>query len=676
MRRIVVLSLILQLAAGQGFCQLAGPAEAGFRPVHLRSVAYDARADGFGLVLDKGDSGARPAAELERDARELMRYFLIGLRLPDSAFWVNLRPDSPQDMLDPRLASTDIGRIMLEADVQLKEDTAAYTSPRTKAGKEYWDKLYRKAEELYGGAAGTIPALARPWIVPDEIIVRESGASAYIYKATLKVVLEQDHLKGSDRYAFADKRAKALNEYSARLMRQLIIPRMTVAVNSSRKYAALRQVYYSLILAQWYKRGPVPAVDQKEIDTGDLSGVGSPTAWSPQDYFLRYQRSFREGEYTVQETARAGSGQTIRLYAGGGIVFNSIAGIVEGNRIAGVSGPMVYDPRYCLAGRFFRGRVRLGVPAFDGGRLDPARIYNKDKSFMNAVAYFNDHVLVDGPMTWEQVVEIFRLVRGEAPDHQLSVIRARSLKAKEEKVMSMRQGRRRDGVLPLVNDTSFAGKPARDAALHAECIYYSIVAPVQFFVSLDGFNESPDQLTRHPADGHHRVAWFLMNYFLMRNGYEPVYFTGKEDYAKAIHDRDFNSMQEVKFTEMVAGRLRQVPPAPPSADGGKKGGVDFRALPAAARTVPDGVFAGVAVSSAALSGLDREMGQVRRMLDARIEPSAQRFRELAAACRAKQEWDARRMELFLCAADILRIEEEQARGTDSSLRDILSLLEK
>lgn len=673
MRRIVVLSLILQLAAGQGFCQFAGPAEAGFRPLHLRAVAYDARQDGFGLVLDKGDSGARPAADVERDAAALMRYFLTGLRLPDSSFWVNLRPDSPQDMLDPRLASTDIGRIMLEADVQLKKDTAAYTSPRTKAGKEYWDKLYRKAEELYGGAAAAIPALARPWIMPDEIILRESGSSAYIYKATLKVVLEGDRLTGSDRFAFADERARALNEYSAQLMRELIVPRMNVAVNSSRAYAALRQVYYSLILAQWYKRVSAAGT---EFDTGDLSGVASRTAWSAQDYFRQYQRSFREGEYTVRETARAGSRQTIRLYASGGIGFDSISGIVEGSRIAGVPGSMIYNPRYCLAGQFYRGNVRLGAAAMDGGRLDPGRIYNKDKSFMNAVAYFNEQVLPDGPMTWEQVAEIFRLVRGEAPDPQLSAVRARSLKAKEEKLMSMKQGRRRDGVLPLVNDTSFAGKPARDAALHAECIYYSIVAPVQFFVSLDGFRESPDELTRHPADGHHRVAWFLMNYFLIRNGYEPVYFSDKEDYAKAIHDRDFNAMQEVKFTDMIAGRLRPVPPAGPPADGGEKGGVDFRALASAARTAPGGVFAGVEVSRSALDGLDREMGQVRRMLDARIEPSAQRFRELAAACRAKQEWETRRTELFLCAEDILRLEEERARGTDGSLRDILTLLEQ
>ena len=78
--------------------------------------------------------------------------------------------------------------------MQLKRDTASLTSPQTPEGKAYWDKLYKKAGELFGSENITIPTITRPWIVPNEVIVRETEDSAYIYKATLKVMLEADYL--------------------------------------------------------------------------------------------------------------------------------------------------------------------------------------------------------------------------------------------------------------------------------------------------------------------------------------------------------------------------------------------------------------------------------------------------------------------------------------------------
>ena len=50
--------------------------------------------------------------------------------------------------------------------------------------------------------------------MPGEVIIRESEDASYIYKANLKVMLEQDHLKDSNLYSFSDPRMKELNEYS------------------------------------------------------------------------------------------------------------------------------------------------------------------------------------------------------------------------------------------------------------------------------------------------------------------------------------------------------------------------------------------------------------------------------------------------------------------------------
>ena len=234
-----------------------------FRPLHLRCLGYDNLSQDFKLLLDKGDTKKEDLENknyIEESTQTLLKYFFIGLALPNEKFWVNLRPDSPDNILDPELEKTDIGRIFLEADVQLKKDTASFTSPQTPEGKEYWDKLYRKAGELFGSENITIPTLTRPWIVPNEIIIREAPDNAYIYKATLKVMLEEDYLSreaGSrnhsdtlagkssqpsepnyqpltSHYNFSDPRLKELNQYSTQLIKETIIPKLTYEVNTSK----------------------------------------------------------------------------------------------------------------------------------------------------------------------------------------------------------------------------------------------------------------------------------------------------------------------------------------------------------------------------------------------------------------------------------------------------------
>lgn len=200
-RKIIAFFISFCFAFEQiGFAQIAGQLDISsrmssmynsmvfekYRPLHLRYLSYDQLNNDFKLLLDKGTSKESNPEVLEKATGELLKYFFIGISLPNDAFWVNLRPDSPQEIIDDSLAKTDIGKIMLECDLQLKKDTAKYTSPETFEGREYWDKLYKKAEELYGSENITIPTLTRPWIIPDEIIVREARGSAYIYKATLK----------------------------------------------------------------------------------------------------------------------------------------------------------------------------------------------------------------------------------------------------------------------------------------------------------------------------------------------------------------------------------------------------------------------------------------------------------------------------------------------------------
>ncbi len=325
--KIVALTIIFTLVFEQsGFAQVAGPmgipayingyvSPDKFRPLQLRSLSFDQINNDFNLFLDKGDLRDLKPREIKENGAKLSEYFQIGLRLPNSTFWVNLRPDAQDQIIDPWLEKTDLGKVMLEADLQLKKDMANFTSPQTPEGKNYWDNLYKKAEELFGQSEITIPTLTRPWIVPGEILIRQTKDNAYIYKAALNVMLEQDYLKDAPEYKFDDPRLKTLNQYSSELIRQEILPKLTREVNSSKNYAGLRQVYYSLVLAQWFKQSHQ---DDSRIDNFGLSGLTSKKSWSKTTYFKAYKNSFAKGEYKLQETVSRLSGTSIRQYFSGG----------------------------------------------------------------------------------------------------------------------------------------------------------------------------------------------------------------------------------------------------------------------------------------------------------------------------------------------------------------------
>ena len=298
---------VAELNIGKYLSQMPAWHTDSFRPPRLRYISYDIKSNDFKLLLDQGDLEKSPGHQdtkspeksenaLKVETQNLFNYFLIGLTLPNDKFWVNLRPDAPEQIIDPELEKTDMGRIMLAADLQLKKDTAGLTSPQNSEGREYWDKLYKKAGELFGTENITIPTITRPWIVPGEVIIRESEESAYIYKANLKVMLEEDYIKSRQdtmspghQYDFNDQRMKELNQYSTQLIRELILPKLTQEINTSKKYAQLRQVFFSLILSRWFKdkfkgrfsessslfKRTVP-----NIDSGDLTNLASKEAWS------------------------------------------------------------------------------------------------------------------------------------------------------------------------------------------------------------------------------------------------------------------------------------------------------------------------------------------------------------------------------------------------------------
>lgn len=250
------------------------------------------------------------AARLTSDA------FFTWLELDPSAHWVNLNPSEPDRITDARLGRTDAGRVLLEADLQLKRDTGALLHPDTPTGRTFWD-------ELRGGCA-----LTRVWIVPAPARVRTEGDQLYILDAPLDVRMESVY-RSDVPTSFprpcpqADEATESHNE---RLFHDLVLPRLKKNVNSAPQYADLRRVYLARVAAEWYR----DLSRSQDTAYGDLVGgedVGpwaTKSDWRPRDTFDAYVESATEGEFDI-ERQETRDGVVYRgMYFYGGVDLSAV----------------------------------------------------------------------------------------------------------------------------------------------------------------------------------------------------------------------------------------------------------------------------------------------------------------------------------------------------------------
>jgi len=191
-----------------------------------------------------------PLVDPEESGRRLMDFFILGLNIREDKFWANLSPGEPDNIIDPDLAATALGEILLRADLRLKKDFCELTNPQlSKSGRKYWDALSEKAAEL---GIKKIPAMNRIWIVPEEAAVYESKNGIYITESKLKVCLKNNYSVVMSRETNAKMYAE-LSEYAGQLLKEIILPELDKRVNEGFVYADLRQVNQALIMARWYK---------------------------------------------------------------------------------------------------------------------------------------------------------------------------------------------------------------------------------------------------------------------------------------------------------------------------------------------------------------------------------------------------------------------------------------
>ena len=122
-----------------------------FSPVVLKGVSVHPEDPFlFDFIVDTGDG--RPVGDrLTDEARELVKYFLAGLAVPEKDLWVNLSPVEKDRVMADSLSRTDAGREMLTQDYILKQITSSLIYPEGGLGRKFWEEVYRRSSEEFGG---------------------------------------------------------------------------------------------------------------------------------------------------------------------------------------------------------------------------------------------------------------------------------------------------------------------------------------------------------------------------------------------------------------------------------------------------------------------------------------------------------------------------------------------
>jgi len=244
--------------------------------------------------------------------------FFVWLALPKSAFWVNLNPNEPDRIIEREFGRTEAGRVLLEADLQLKKTVAKLIDPRTARGKAFWNGLRGRQKCLS----------MRQWIVPGPATVRVTEDQLFILDAPLQVKMETEYLqeRGNRQFRSCRSESEEVEEHNEAWYARKILPLVERAVNRAPEYADLRRVYLSRVAAEWIRErseSRVTAYDSL-IDSGNIDRWAARTNWTPRQTFDRYVESYTKGEFKVTQRTRRGRYIYTNVYVFGGVDFSNV----------------------------------------------------------------------------------------------------------------------------------------------------------------------------------------------------------------------------------------------------------------------------------------------------------------------------------------------------------------
>ena len=296
----------------------------------------------FDFILDTGKSGLKvDGSEFKAESNKLIKYFLASLTIKEDDLWVNLSPYEKDRMITEELGKTELGRDMLAQDYILKQLTASLIYPEKELGKAFWDRVYAKAQEQFGSTDVPVDTFNKVWIVADKAKVLEHDNAAYVVGSHLKVMLEEDYLALEKETAIGQKQAGADDNKShtvaSQIIREVIIPEIEKEVNQGKNFAPLRQMFYSMILASWYKIALKDALlNQVYSNKAKTGGVLSDDPSVQEKIYTQYLEAYKKGVFNyIKEDVDAVSQQPVpKKYFSGGERIN-VPEILERSRVLG-----------------------------------------------------------------------------------------------------------------------------------------------------------------------------------------------------------------------------------------------------------------------------------------------------------------------------------------------------
>ncbi len=350
----------------------------------------------FDFILDTGNSRLEGDG-LEEESSKLIKYFLATLTVPDDDLWVNLSPYEKDRIIPDQFGVTEMGRDLLAQDYILKQLTASLIYPEQDLGKMFWEKVRAKIQALYGKDDIPVDTFNKVWVVPDKAVVYENGDMAYIVESHLKVMMEEDYIA----LRASDQRSEVRgNNSMTEIMREVVVPEIEKEINHGENFAALRQIYHSMILATWFKRNLRESILGKVYVGGNkVSGVDVEDREVKQKIYDQYLEAFRVGVYNyIKEEYDPGTQEVVpKKYFSGGMQF-------EGKAInAAMLARRVSDTEFLQAAQKTTGESLVVEAALDPitnvGRANPAML-----SELEARKIYEDALVVRrGLPPWEEL---------------------------------------------------------------------------------------------------------------------------------------------------------------------------------------------------------------------------------------------------------------------------------
>ena len=113
---------------------------------------------------------------------------------------------------------------------------------------------------------------------------------------------------------------------SKQVMREIVVPAVEKEVNEDKNFAQLRQIFYSLILAQWYQDVFKRSILNKDYSgRNKVAGIDLSDPKNKDRIYHQYLSAYKRGvfNYIKEETDRISQQPVPRKYFSGGFVERS-----------------------------------------------------------------------------------------------------------------------------------------------------------------------------------------------------------------------------------------------------------------------------------------------------------------------------------------------------------------